>query len=54
MEHFEFKHKTYFKNKYLYSLIKEGSIKMTLADKPTSKNQKYYTVEQIDSNDAEQ
>ena len=32
-----------FNDKYLKPLINEGKIKMTLPDKPTSKNQKYYS-----------
>lgn len=33
-----------FSDKYLKPLLKEGKIKMTLPDKPTSKNQKYYSL----------
>lgn len=43
LEHFGFKHKTYFRNKYLNHLLGVGKIKMTIPDKPTSKNQKYYS-----------
>lgn len=34
------------KRKYIDSLIKEGRLKQTLPDKPSSKNQKYFTVKE--------
>lgn len=43
MEKFEFDSRTSFRRKYLNTLVKEGRLKMTLPDKPKSKNQKYYS-----------
>ena len=34
----------YFRNKFLNPLIKGSLLKMTLPEKPTSKNQKYYSA----------
>ena len=43
MEKFGFDSKTSFRRKYLNILIKEGLLKMTLPDKPKSRNQKYFS-----------
>ena len=43
MERFGFDSRTSFRRKYLNTLVKEGKLKMTLPDKPKSKNQKYYS-----------
>ena len=43
MEKFRFDSRTSFRRKYLNTLVKEGRLKMTLPDKPKSKNQKYYS-----------
>ena len=43
MEKFGFDSRTSFRRKYLNTLVKEGRLKMTLPDKPKSKNQKYYS-----------
>ncbi len=43
MEKFAFDSRTSFRRKYLNKLVKEGRLKMTLPDKPKSKNQKYYS-----------
>ena len=43
MEQFEFASRTSFRRKYLDVLVKDGRLKMTLPDKPRSKNQKYYS-----------
>ena len=43
MEQFGFDSKTSFRRKYLNTLVKDGRLKMTLPDKPKSKNQKYYS-----------
>ncbi len=43
MEQFEFASRTSFRRKYLDVLVKDGKLKMTLPDKPKSKNQKYYS-----------
>ena len=32
-----------FRRKYLNALVEEGRLKMTMPDKPKSKNQKYYS-----------
>lgn len=40
---FDFDTPTYFINKYVQPLVKEGSIKLTLPDKKKSKFQKYYS-----------
>ncbi|WP_334303116.1 Fic family protein [Otoolea muris] len=39
----KFDSRTSFRRKYLITLVKEGKLKMTLPDKPKSKNQKYYS-----------
>ncbi len=43
MEKFGFESRTSFRRKYLNVLVKEDRLKMTLPDKPKSKNQKYYS-----------
>ena len=43
MEHFGFDSRTSLRRKYLDVLVKDGRLKMTLPDKPRSKNQKYYS-----------
>ncbi len=43
MDQFGFNSRTSFRRKYLNTLVKEGRLKMTLPDKPKSKNQKYYS-----------
>ena len=43
MEQFGFNSRTSFRRKYLDVLVKDGRLKMTLPDKPRSKNQKYYS-----------
>ena len=43
MEQFGFGSRTSFRRKYLNTLVKDGRLKMTLPDKPKSKNQKYYS-----------
>ena len=43
MEQFGFDSRTSFRRKYLNALVKDGRLKMTLPDKPKSKNQKYYS-----------
>ena len=43
MEQFGFDSRTTFRRKYLDVLVKDGRLKMTLPDKPRSKNQKYYS-----------
>ena len=39
-----YKNLTYFTRKYLKPLILSGQLKMTVPDKPNSKNQKYITT----------
>ena len=43
MKQFGFDSRTSFRRKYLDVLVKDGRLKMTLPDKPRSKNQKYYS-----------
>ena len=43
MENFGFESRTSFRRKYLNALVEEGRLKMTMPDKPKSKNQKYYS-----------
>ena len=41
MEHFEYKNIKRFRRDYIKPLVEKGILKMTVPDKPTSKNQKY-------------
>lgn len=43
MDNFKFKSRTSFKRNYLQKMLAEGTLKMTIPDKPSSKNQKYYS-----------
>lgn len=43
VEHFDFANRLYLKRHYLDKMLEEGQLKMTIPDKPTSKNQKYYS-----------
>ncbi|WP_091236715.1 Fic family protein [Anaerobium acetethylicum] len=43
MEHFNFESRTSFRRKYLSGLLESGELKMTLPDKQSSKNQKYFS-----------
>ena len=43
MKKFGFNSRTSFRRKYLNALVIEGRLKMTLPNKPKSKNQKYYS-----------
>ena len=43
MDKFGFGSRTSFRRKYLNVLLDDGRLKMTLPDKPKSKNQKYYS-----------
>lgn len=43
MYNFGFKSRTSFRRNYLNDLVEKGMLKMTLPDKPKSKNQKYYS-----------
>ena len=43
-EHFGYKDVYKFKNKYINQLLKQHKMKMTIPDKPRSKNQKYITI----------
>ena len=41
MEHFKYKNIKRFRRDYIKPLVEKGILKMTIPDKPTSKNQKY-------------
>ena len=41
MEHLEYKNIKRFRRDYIKPLVQKGILKMTIPDKPTSKNQKY-------------
>ena len=41
--HFGFANRLYFKRHYLDEMLEQGQLKMTIPEKPTSKNQKYYS-----------
>lgn len=43
-EHFGYKDVYKFKNNYINKLLEENKVKMTIPDKPKSKNQKYITI----------
>ncbi len=43
MDNFKFKSRTSFKRNYLQKMLAEGTLKMTIPDKPSSRNQKYYS-----------
>ena len=43
MDNFGFESRTSFRRKYLNDLVENGKLKMTMPDKPKSKNQKYYS-----------
>lgn len=43
MDNFKFKSRTSFKRNYLQKMLAEGTLKMTVPDKPSSRNQKYYS-----------
>lgn len=44
MNYIGLSHRVHFEKRYLYPLMKKGKIKMTIPDKPTSRNQKYIRV----------
>ena len=41
MEHFKYKHCTYFVNNYIKPLLESNKLGLTIPDKPNSRNQKY-------------
>lgn len=43
VEYFDFANRLYLKRHYLDGMLKDGQLKMTIPDKPSSKNQKYYS-----------
>ena len=43
MENFGFESRTSFRRKYLTPMLKNGVLKMTIPEKPSSKNQKYFS-----------
>ena len=43
VEHFNLTNRLYLKRHYLDKMLEEGHLRMTLPDKPKSKNQKYYS-----------
>ena len=43
MDNFGFESRIRFRRKYLNDLVENGKLKMTMPDKPKSKNQKYYS-----------
>lgn len=43
MDEFEFDSRTSFRRKYLTLMLKNGVLKMTIPEKPSSKNQKYFS-----------
>ena len=44
MEHMGYKNRTRFRRDYIRPLVEKGLLKMTIPDKPTSKNQKYISL----------
>lgn len=48
VEYFNFTNRLYLKRHFLDELLENGQLKMTLPDKPKSKNQKYYSEKTID------
>lgn len=43
VEYFKFPNRSYFKWHYLDDLLENDELKMTIPDKPSSKNQKYFS-----------
>ncbi len=43
MDYFGFKSRTSFRRNYLQKMLKDGTLKMTIPNKPSSRNQKYYS-----------
>lgn len=43
MDYCGFKSRTSFRRKYLQKMLEEGTLKMTIPNKPSSRNQKYYS-----------
>ena len=43
MDEFYFDSRTSFRRKYLTPMLKNGVLKMTIPEKPSSKNQKYFS-----------
>ena len=43
LDRFGFESRTTFKRNYLYPMLKKGILKMTIPEKPSSKNQKYFS-----------
>ena len=43
MDEFELDSRTSFRRKYLTPMLKNGVLKMTIPEKPSSKNQKYFS-----------
>ncbi|MDO4664097.1 MAG: AAA family ATPase, partial [Erysipelotrichaceae bacterium] len=46
LEYCGYKNARKFTQNYLWPLLDEGKLKMTLPDKPTSRNQKYIAVQE--------
>lgn len=42
MDKFDFDSRTSFRRKYLTPMLEKGVLKMTIPEKPSSKNQKYF------------
>jgi len=45
MKRFGMSHKTYFRRTYINPLLDDGLMRMTIPDKPTSRNQRYITTQ---------
>ena len=43
MDEFGFDSRTSFRRNYLTAMLKNGKLKMTIPEKPSSKNQKYFS-----------